>query len=120
MNLKNLLFVFLFAVVAVWAWQRSATSILHLFPQPTGGQDAHESARPTGRTLTIQDLPCFQCHIYARFAQEPAEGVFSHLLHVSFEYHCNQCHSFHGDRELVINRALCGRCHDELPEIHRL
>jgi hypothetical protein len=114
------LFVFLFAVVAVWAWQRSAISILRLFPQPAGGQAASESARATGRNLTIQDLPCFQCHIYARFAQEPAEGVFSHLLHVSFEYHCNQCHSFHGDRELVINRALCGRCHDELPEIHRL
>jgi hypothetical protein len=120
MNLKNLLFVFLFAVVAVWAWQRSAISILRLFPQPAGGQAASESARATGRNLTIQDLPCFQCHIYARFAQEPAEGVFSHLLHVSFDYHCNQCHSFHGDRELVINRALCGRCHDELPEINRL
>lgn len=67
----------------------------------------------------IKDLPCFKCHIYERFVQEPAPGVFSHALHVQFEYHCNQCHSFSGHREMIINTTLCTYCHKTVPELKK-
>jgi len=72
-----------------------------------------------GTMLGIKDLPCFKCHIYDRFLQEPAPGVFSHVLHVQFEYHCNQCHSFRGHRRMVIHTDLCRGCHGSVPELKR-
>ena len=82
---------------------------------------AARAAPPVGASpaLGVKDLPCFKCHIYERFLQEPAPGVFSHALHVQFEFHCNQCHSFQGHRRMVIHTDLCRGCHGGVPELKR-
>lgn len=67
----------------------------------------------------IKALPCFKCHIYERFMKEPKKGFFSHALHVQFEYHCNQCHSFGGHKEMTINKDICINCHGKVPEIKK-
>lgn len=110
MRLKNLLFLLLFAGLAVWGWQHSALSLLELLPK----DDARAAESAGGAKLpplTVKDLPCFECHIYEEFAKEPVAGAFSHTWHIQFEYHCNQCHSFRGHREMVINTHVCRGCH---------
>lgn len=72
-----------------------------------------------GEKDTIKMLPCFKCHIYERFMKEPQKGFFSHALHVQFEYHCNQCHSFRGHKEMTINKDICINCHGKIPELKR-
>lgn len=67
----------------------------------------------------IKMLPCFKCHIYERFMKEPQKGFFSHALHIQFEYHCNQCHSFRGHKEMIINKEICINCHGKVPELKR-
>ena len=110
MNVKNLIFLMVFAGFAIWGWQRSAVSLLELAPKRNARaaeSDAHAKTAP----LTVKDLPCFECHIYEDFAKEPVGGTFSHTWHMQFGYHCNQCHSFHGHREMVINTEVCSGCH---------
>jgi len=111
MNVKNLLFLFVFAGVAIWGWQHSAVSLLELFPKDNARAAAEAASRAKQATLTVKDLPCFECHIYDDFAKEPVAGAFSHTWHMQFEYHCNQCHSFHGHREMVVNTEVCRSCH---------
>ena len=110
MNVKNLIFLVLFAGFAVWGWQHSAVSLLGLVPSSTARtvEPATQAKKPL---LTVKDLPCFECHIYEDFAKEPVGGAFSHTWHMQFGYHCNQCHSFHGHREMVINTEVCSGCH---------
>jgi len=72
-----------------------------------------------GERDAIKMLPCFKCHIYNRFMKEPQKGFFSHLLHSQFEYHCNQCHTFRGHKEMTINKEICINCHGKIPELKR-
>ena len=80
---------------------------------------ASEGNPGSPKSHVIKDLPCFKCHIYDRFIQEPSTGVFSHALHIQFDYHCNQCHSFRGHRQMVINTNVCTFCHESVPELKK-
>ncbi|OIP63880.1 MAG: hypothetical protein COZ32_05185 [Nitrospirae bacterium CG_4_10_14_3_um_filter_53_41] len=115
---KTLLMMILSGMLISWTSQR----LWHL-PVPftfDSEAAAEPSVKETGSEVyVIKDLPCFKCHIYERFVQEPAPGVFSHALHVQFEYHCNQCHSFSGHRQLIINTTLCTYCHEAVPELRK-
>jgi hypothetical protein len=84
-----------------------------------GGHGDSEQAEEEGTAemYDIKEIPCFKCHSYDRYLQDPAPGIFSHSLHSEFEYHCNQCHDFRGHREMVINTAVCKSCHDSVPEL---
>ncbi len=117
MRIKNLVMILLFCAFALWGWQHSALSILKLLPPASAGESQVGMKPRTSQANIIRDLPCFQCHIYAQFVQEPAQGVFSHALHIQFDYHCNQCHSFQGHRQMVINTTVCTFCHDKIPEL---
>lgn len=68
----------------------------------------------------IKNLICFKCHIYNRFVETPKKGVFSHIVHTQFEYHCNQCHSFRGHKTMVVNNDICINCHGEMPKLKRV
>ncbi len=117
MKLKNLLSLLVVGILAAWAWQHSANSIWSLLPHAAALEENPRVAAVEVRSNVLKDLPCFKCHIYERYTQEPSEGVFSHALHVQFGYHCNQCHSFHGHRQMVISTSLCTRCHEAVPKV---
>jgi hypothetical protein len=117
MNFKNLIFILLFGAIIAWSWQKSTVSMMELLPHADAVDEFKEDRSKVTRPSVIKDLPCFKCHIYERFTQEPSPGIFSHALHIQFEYHCNQCHSFHGHRQMVINTDICTSCHEEVPKV---
>lgn len=119
MNSKNMIFIVLFAVIIAWSWQKSTLSILDLFSRANAQEEAGQVTAQRATGNVIKDLPCFKCHIYDQFTQEPSPGFFSHALHVQFEYHCNQCHSFSGHRQMVINTSVCTNCHDSVPKVSK-
>lgn len=106
------------AVFIPWIWQGPPSS-LGISISASEAAVEQSTRQETSEVYVIKDLPCFKCHIYERFVQEPAPGVFSHALHVQFEYHCNQCHSFSGHREMIINTTLCTYCHKTVPELKK-
>ncbi|MBZ0157668.1 MAG: cytochrome c3 family protein [Alphaproteobacteria bacterium] len=65
----------------------------------------------TSRDEALGSLPCFKCHSYQKFAAKPKPGVFSHQLHATTGYHCNQCHDFRGHQHIKVNKDVCGNCH---------
>ncbi len=116
--MKTLLMIILFIISVSWTWQGSA---LHrgIFISESYAAVEKSIREDAPEVYVIKDLPCFKCHIYERFVQEPAPGVFSHALHVQFEYHCNQCHSFSGHRQMIINTTFCTYCHNTVPELKK-
>ncbi len=115
----NLALVVVFLVIVSWAWQTSILPVKIRIGSPVPAEALDQTGSMGTGANVIKDLPCFKCHIYERFVQEPAKGVFSHALHVQFEYHCNQCHSFRGHRRMVINTEICTFCHQAVPEIKK-
>lgn len=64
------------------------------------------------RDEAIGSLPCFKCHSYQKFSAPPQKGIFPHQRHMDTGYHCNQCHGPIGHTPIVINREICGKCHN--------
>jgi hypothetical protein len=115
----KLVFIFLFCMYVTWAWHQFPFQLSFLNSFTGLAEGINETPTPPAGSgaNVIKALPCFKCHIYERFIQEPAPGVFSHALHVQFKYHCNQCHSFRGHRQMVINTEICSHCHEAVPEL---
>jgi hypothetical protein len=115
----SIISIILTGIFLAWAWHQSVGPLTILIPESEATNNTEASKPLTSQTYGIKDLPCFKCHIYERFVQEPSTGFFSHALHVQFEYHCNQCHSFRGHRQMVINSTICTFCHDSVPELKK-
>ncbi len=105
----------LMGIFSAWMWLSSNFPWKSLIRSPYAAEAGEADSKASG----IQDLICFKCHVYERFQQEPSPGVFSHTLHVQFEYHCNQCHSFRGHRQMVMNSSICTFCHESVPQLKK-
>jgi c(7)-type cytochrome triheme protein len=81
-----------------------------------GGVQTGEKSGPPEKPRAITSLkdsglPCFSCHSYEKFsANEP--GKFSHVKHIAFGVHCNQCHIMMAHEKMVLNKDICSNCHD--------
>jgi c(7)-type cytochrome triheme protein len=71
-------------------------------------QETEES--PVISSLQDSSLPCFKCHAFERFSGDAA-GEFSHLKHLGFGVHCNQCHIIKPHKEMALNENTCNNCH---------
>ncbi len=108
----------LMAIFSAWIWLSYNFPWKSLIRSPYIAE-AIETDSGASKTYSIQDLICFKCHVYENFQQDPSPGVFSHALHVQFEYHCNQCHSFRGHRQMVMNTTVCTFCHESVPQLKK-
>jgi len=63
----------------------------------------------------VSGIPCFRCHAYQKFSTT-RQGEFSHQLHKSTGYHCNQCHGFkwHKDMSAIVEWDVCRNCHGSM------
>lgn len=119
MNIAKTVLITLLGVILVLAATFSVDSLASRISQAEAVDKTDAGSEGASEHRGIKDLPCFKCHIYDDFLREPSPGVFSHALHVQFEYHCNQCHSFSGHRQMSINAKVCTICHDDVPELKK-
>lgn len=70
-----------------------------------------EKEVPVITSLKDSGLPCFRCHAYEKFASEET-GKFSHVKHIGFGVHCNQCHLIKPHKEMALNKETCNNCHN--------
>lgn len=66
---------------------------------------------PVITSLKDSGLPCFSCHSYEKFSAEKP-GKFSHVKHLGFGVHCNQCHIIMAHNKIELNKDTCGGCHN--------
>lgn len=119
MNRAKRMSIIVVGIALFWGWQALPVPRKVLTTPAEAVEKTEKSGGGESESYGIKDLTCFKCHIYERFLQEPAPGVFSHALHVQFDYHCNQCHSFRGHRQMVINTKICTFCHDVVPKLKK-
>lgn len=77
------------------------------------GQKKEKSVEKTPAIKSLKDsgLPCFSCHSYKKFSvDEP--GKFSHMKHIGFGVHCNQCHIIIGHEKIELDKDTCNSCHN--------
>ncbi len=81
-------------------------------PKIESGKAKEAQEHVISRDEAVGSLPCFKCHSYKKFSSAPRKGIFAHQIHTKTGYHCNQCHEVKGHSHIIINRSLCGNCHN--------
>ncbi|MEJ2684948.1 MAG: cytochrome c3 family protein [Candidatus Sulfobium sp.] len=81
-----------------------------------GTQAGEKKAEPREKAPVITSLkdsglPCFSCHSYEKFAADKP-GQFSHVKHIGFGVHCNQCHIIMAHEKIELNKDTCNNCHN--------
>jgi len=70
-----------------------------------------EKETPVIASLKDSGLPCFKCHAFDKFAADE-KGRFSHVKHISYGAHCNQCHLIKPHKEMALVKETCNKCHN--------